>query len=246
MANMLENYLSTEAIAGYSLVATTGDAGVLEDVLFDDRDGGVRYFVFRMSRWLPSDLLLLDPEEMGTIDHDARQFSVPMTVEELEARPPISTDPPVSRQKEAEVGPAMAHGYWSLLVTGDSSPDTDNDGNGSNSNPHLRSAREIKGYVLESREGETGRIADLLFDQSGWCVKYLVVDVGVLMDKYQVLLGMDDVEAINWAKRSVSTSLLKSRIENGPAFDRDGQTASEKPREVYDQFVALFEKKGAD
>ena len=234
-----EKYTSMRAILGYVLVARNGASGVLEDVLFSDRNGAVRHVVFDRSRWLPKHYLLLDPDDLGPVDPIERNFPVLLTDEEFEARPQMQLDPPVSKQNESHSGIEEGKGFWSLLVARKHRFENLDDKT-EIYDPHLRSAREIIGYDLRARDGEAGTLTDVLFDQTNWAVRYLVVAAGTILDRRQVLLRVDDIDEVSWEARSVHTPLLMKRIANLPVFDRASQTSSPRPQGVHDQFAVIL------
>ncbi len=42
----------------------------------------------------------------------------------------------------------------------------------------LRSMKDLHGFAIHASDGDIGRVADCLFDDDRWAVRYLVVDTG--------------------------------------------------------------------
>jgi hypothetical protein len=42
----------------------------------------------------------------------------------------------------------------------------------------LIKAKTLKGYKLDSKDGEVGKVKDFYFDDKHWTIRYLVADTG--------------------------------------------------------------------
>ena len=81
----------------------------------------------------------------------------------------------------------------------------------------LGSAAELRGYQLEAGEGPIGRVRDLFFDETSWEIKYLEVDTGGWLSGRRLLLSPACCGAPDRQRRSITTTLSRSRIESGQA-----------------------------
>jgi PRC-barrel domain len=100
---------STNDLRGYTLRATDGEIGKVDDFLFDDEQWTVRYMVANTGGWLTGRLVLISPIVLGNADWEAKTLAVALTRAQIEQSPDIATDQPVSRQREAEL--AQYYGY---------------------------------------------------------------------------------------------------------------------------------------
>src|SRR5919197_246787 len=100
---------STNDLRGYTLRATDGEIGSVDDFLFDDEQWTIRYMVANTGGWLTGRLVLISPIVLGNPDWEAKTLAVALTRKQVEQSPDIATDQPVSRQREAEL--AQYYGY---------------------------------------------------------------------------------------------------------------------------------------
>jgi hypothetical protein len=54
----------------------------------------------------------------------------------------------------------------------------------------LWNASAINGYAIESSNGRLGTVSDLLFEDAGWAIRWLVVDTGNWLPGRKVLLPL--------------------------------------------------------
>lgn len=87
--------------------------------------------------------------------------------------------------------------------------------------PLLRSAQQIRNAGIHALDGDIGEVHDILFDDSTWEIRYLVVDTSrwllgrkVLIPPEVVLPGNDDDE-------SIRLNLTKEQIKNSPDIETD-------------------------
>jgi uncharacterized protein YrrD len=87
----------------------------------------------------------------------------------------------------------------------------------------LNQAKTLKGYKLNSRDGELGSIKEFYFDDRHWTIRYLVADTGNWLTGKQVLLSPYALGAVNAEKKDIVVDLTKKQIEGSPSL------ASDKP-----------------
>jgi len=51
----------------------------------------------------------------------------------------------------------------------------------------LRSVKEVKGYMIQAKDGKIGRCKDFLFDDEIWTIRYMVADTGTWLPGKKVL-----------------------------------------------------------
>ena len=104
---------STRDLIGYTIHATDGEIGKVNDIYFDDHTWAVRYLVVRAGRWLSARKVLISPVAAGKPDWRSRTLPVALTASQVCHSPDIDADKPVSRQHEAEVHYLTAWpAYW--------------------------------------------------------------------------------------------------------------------------------------
>jgi hypothetical protein len=90
-------------------------------------------------------------------------------------------------------------------------------------NGMLYKAKTIKGYKLNSLDGEIGRVKEFYFDDQHWTIRYLVADTGNWLPGRKVLISPYALVAINpdIYKQQIEIDLTKKQIENSPSLKSD-------------------------
>ncbi|MCA9875872.1 MAG: PRC-barrel domain-containing protein [Anaerolineales bacterium] len=109
---------SVKELRGYSIQATDGEIGKVDDVYFDDIPWVVRYLVVKTGGWLSGRKVLLSQVALQRPDAQARHLPVSLTKEEVKDSPDIDTDMPVYRQHEVELHDYYGWApYWGNLTS---------------------------------------------------------------------------------------------------------------------------------
>lgn len=82
----------------------------------------------------------------------------------------------------------------------------------------LRGVKHIHGLHLRATDGEIGHVADVLFDDRTWRVRYLIADTGHWLPGRQVLISPQAVTGVDGA---VSVDLTRAQVEAAPAAESD-------------------------
>ena len=94
-------------LKGFTVGATDGDIGTVEEVYFDDTSFTVRHLVVDTGGWLSGRKVLISPMALRDIDWGGKRINATLTKAQVEKSPAIHTDRPVSRQHEIEY-----YGYY--------------------------------------------------------------------------------------------------------------------------------------
>lgn len=87
--------------------------------------------------------------------------------------------------------------------------------------PHLRSARELKGYGIAARDADIGHVEDLLIDEENWAIRYLAVDTGKWLPGRKVLVPPQWIERISYPDSQVHVDLTRDQIKLAPEWNPD-------------------------
>jgi uncharacterized protein YrrD len=104
---------SMREVAGYTIGATDGDIGTVEDLLIDSGDWNLRYVVVDTGKWLAGKKVLVSPQWASEIDWADRTIYV--TVDKAKVRNAPEYDPsiPLDRRTEERVyGHYGMRAYW--------------------------------------------------------------------------------------------------------------------------------------
>jgi hypothetical protein len=238
---------SMKELEGYTIRATDGDIGRVNDFYFEDDGWVVRYLIVEAGHWLSSRKVLISPIAIGTPDRTKSVLPVLITREQVKSSPDIDTDKPVSRQQE--IGYYGHYGYpyywggagiWGMgaypgmMLSDGGYGETDSEylaqrakqarmtyeaASHENDDPHLRSGNAVMNYRIEASDGSIGHVKGLLFDEETWAIRYLIVDTSNWWLGHQVLIAPQWIQNVSWADRTVSVNLTRQAVKDAPPYD---------------------------
>jgi sporulation protein YlmC with PRC-barrel domain len=234
---------SIRDVQGYSIHATDGDIGKVDEFYFDDDSWTIRYLVVQTGTWLSDRRVLISPISVGRADWHNRRIALLLTQDQLRNSPDIDTAKPISRQHEAELnnyygwqyyywmGPDLWGGglipgdLWGGLppanLTGEmgGAKKSESAEAADTRDTHLRSTKEVIGYHIQAEDGEIGHVQDFLFDDETWRIQHMVVDTSDWWFGKQVIISPTSIERVEWAERQVVVDLKREVIRSSPEFD---------------------------
>jgi hypothetical protein len=85
----------------------------------------------------------------------------------------------------------------------------------------LNKVKTLKGYKLESLDGDIGSVKEFYFDDQHWAIRYLVADAGNWLTGRQVLISPYALGFVSEGQQSISINLTKKQIEESPSLATD-------------------------
>jgi hypothetical protein len=85
----------------------------------------------------------------------------------------------------------------------------------------LNKIKTLKGYKLDSLDGEIGKVKEFYFDDTYWTIRYLVADTGNWLSGRKVLISPYALRAVNKEEQNIAINLTKKQIEDSPPLDSD-------------------------
>jgi len=85
----------------------------------------------------------------------------------------------------------------------------------------LIKVKTFKGYKLDSKDGEVGKVKEFYFDDNYWAIRYLVADTGNWLAGQQVLISPYVLTSVNTVSESINIDLNKKQIEDSPSLQSD-------------------------
>ena len=85
----------------------------------------------------------------------------------------------------------------------------------------LSKAKTLKGYKLNSNDGEIGKVKEFYFDDRHWAIRYLVADTGNWLTGRQVLISPYALVATIREEQHITIDLTKKQIEDSPSLNSD-------------------------
>jgi len=99
----------------------------------------------------------------------------------------------------------------------------------------LNKAKTLKGYKLNSLEGEIGKVKEFYFDDKHWTIRYLVADTGSWLHDRQVLISPYAMVAVNREEENIDINLTKNQIEGSQSVESD-KPVSRQFEETYNGY----------
>jgi hypothetical protein len=100
----------------------------------------------------------------------------------------------------------------------------------------LWDASAINGYAIEASDGRLGTVSDLLFEDVGWIVRWLVVDTGNWLPGRKVLLPLSALGHPDRALRHFPIKLTMQQVKDSPDVDMDLPVSRQIEAQVHDYF----------
>lgn len=218
------------AFKDYTIEAPDGNVGHISDILFEDDNWNLRWFVVNTGSWLFGRRLLLHPTTLGKPDIRQGAFPVMRTRAEIEASPDLSSDLPVSGQMKQNLDVNYAYGsiwddgfynsYNFGLSNGGMSTTSSSrqDGMMQAGDPRLRSINQVFGYSIHALDGDIGHLDDFLVDDETWKIEYAVVDTKNWGSGKHVLVPATEIKSFDWGERDVRIDRTRYSIKSAPSW----------------------------
>ena len=223
----------------FTIGASDGDVGTVEDVYFDDISWTVRYLVVDTGTWLSGRKVLVSPAAIREVDGAGDRLITALTRGQIESSPSIDTAKPVSRQQETELLTYYGHApYWAgpyrwgastiaypLVppLAGAPPPSrTDEEmaaRERASRDEHLRSAHAVRGYGIRATDGELGHVEDYLIAEQEWAIRYLIVDPRSWWPGPHVIVGIDWIRGVSWEDTTVEVDVTREAVRNAPRYE---------------------------
>ena len=100
----------------------------------------------------------------------------------------------------------------------------------------LRSLKDLEGYSVHATDGEAGSVANVLFDDERWGVRYLVVETGRFLDERRVLISPVAFREVEWSSRRFHLALTVDKVRNSPSVDVDKPVSRQHERDYHQYY----------
>ncbi|MEJ6981264.1 PRC-barrel domain-containing protein [Pedobacter sp. P351] len=234
------------SLIGFTIWATDGEIGRVKNFYFDDETWKIRYLIVKTGSWLFGRKVLVSPVALKTPFWDAESFPVNLSKDQVRNSPDIDTEKPVSRQQEQDLHHHYSWPYddnsrLASISTGtiggvippsmpsknkiseevrneDDFSDQETSVAVTNSDPHLRSFKEVVGYKIFTSEHKIGRVDDFLMDND-WSIPYMVIETGKWHPGKRIVTSTGKVQRIEWKDSSVFINEKLDSLKNSLEYD---------------------------
>jgi len=100
----------------------------------------------------------------------------------------------------------------------------------------LRSLKILDGYNILARDGELGKVEDILFDDSSWSVRYLVINTEGWLSGRRLLLSSGAVKHPDWASQKIPVELTRKQVEKSPPLEEDAPVSRQYEESLFEYF----------
>jgi hypothetical protein len=225
---------SMKDLEGYSIGATDGAIGTVQDFYFDDEAWVIRYLVVETGDQRKDRTVLISPIAILEPDWSKKLFPVSMTQHQVMASPDIDTKKPVSRQQEMGYLGYYGYGnYWGggglwgagfypdILQGGLALQPAAGSGSAAHAHDdhHLRSGNAVMRYYVHASDGDIGHVQGFLIDEKSWAIRYIIVNTSNWWLGHQVLISPEWIDDVSWAESMVSIGLTRESVKMSPVYD---------------------------
>lgn len=224
-----------KSLSGFTIGATDGEIGKVDEFYFDDQTWTIRYLVVKTGGWLSGRMVLLSPLSLLQPDWENKLFPVNLTRQQVKDSPDIDTEKTVSRQHEVELYEHYSWPYYGITGAGfyggmgmagmvDSripfeeviaGQHVENE----HMDPHLRGTDEVRGYHIHATDGKIGEVEDFIINSESWKIDYLIVDTGNWFPGKKVVLSPEWIMQVRWEDAAVYVNLPVDAVKHSPEYN---------------------------
>jgi len=210
--------------------------GSVGDILVDEQNWGIRYFMAITTGFFNRDKVLLSPfllREPETPCPEGSLFTV-LTKGQVESSPPLDVDAPISRKYELELARHFEYSRARsnldvfYLSEGPTLAVSDPDENALHEErmeeiqeAHLRSVEAMLGYraFAGPDNREIGTVVDFVVETQTWAIRYVVIKSSSRESGSSIALSTDWVTDISWEVDCIEFDGLPfERVAAAPEF----------------------------
>lgn len=100
----------------------------------------------------------------------------------------------------------------------------------------LIKSKALKGYKLQSLDGEIGKVEQFYFDDHHWTIRYMIANTGGWLMDWQVLISPYSLMSVNYEERFISINLTKKKIEESPLLESDKPVSMQYEEQYYQYY----------
>jgi sporulation protein YlmC with PRC-barrel domain len=197
-------------LIGSQVKTRDSTVGKIKNILFNDENWSIEYFVIGKHKWLPFGKVLVKPVTVKCSNGQAKVITE-MTRTEFENCPSSSEYLPVAEQKALEK--QIERMGLNKTPAGQNTQNQEQQAvSGTKKDPHLRSIKEIVGYKIQATDGLIGIVNDFVLNPESWRVEGIVVKDGCEDIKDNELIPPDMIDKIIWNKHEVTLNISKNKM----------------------------------
>ena len=223
---------SLKDLERYTVSATDGDIGIVDNFLLDDERWIVRYLVVETGGVFDGRRVLISPISFREAEWSTHRFHLALTMDKVKNSPSVDVDKPVSRQHEMDYHHYYGYPYYwgasglwgmgaypALLAAGKWDKARAGHSAKASGDVHMRGAKAVHGYHIQGSDEAIGHVEDFIVDDETWEVRYLVVDTSNWWLGKKVLVAPRWANRVSWEEENVYVDMTRQAIKNSPEWD---------------------------
>jgi hypothetical protein len=97
-------------------------------------------------------------------------------------------------------------------------------------------AAAFKGYAIKAQDGKIGVVADFLFDDRSWKLRWLVIDTGSWLSARKVLVHPSAIVKSDYDREELAVALTMTQVEESPDISADAPVSRQMELSLYDYY----------
>lgn len=203
---------SLKNICSYKIRTENGDIGHVEDFYFDIKSWTTRYLVAHCGNWVMGRRkVLIAPEYFDHTDQTEGRLYLNLTQEQVEVRPTIETQTPISKQHLSNKiftpgSPEYRDKAEEVLAGRMMNPEDE----------YLYSFNDTEGLTIEALDGGVGHMADFMVNDETWDIILLVVNTRNWLPSNFVMITTDRIQRFDWPTRRIYLNITCQEVKDSP------------------------------
>lgn len=100
----------------------------------------------------------------------------------------------------------------------------------------LSSVKSLQDYTIHASDGEIGQVANVLFDDVQWTVRYLIINAGNWLFSRHVVISPVSVTELSGQEQAIKVKLTRQQVELSPSVDTNLPMTRDKEIELADHY----------
>jgi hypothetical protein len=97
-------------------------------------------------------------------------------------------------------------------------------------------ASALTGFAVEASDGRIGKVADMLFDDRSWKIRWLVVDTGGWWTGHKVLIHPSAIGPVDFGREEVAVKLTIAQVKASPDILEDEPVSQHLQESLYSHY----------
>ena len=227
-------------MAGFSVHADNGEeAGRMVDLLVDSKKWLVQYLAIENGTWPSHHDFLVPSSAINAAGISTISLNVPLEQALFSPFLPGTAPEIVRTSEEMHEEDDISGLHTDTTGDGDHGSEARDGVSASARGNIILSCKNMLGFRLNTRDGESGSFDDFLVEDEEWVVRYGVIDTGSRFPSVNILLSTGWFSRVDRRSETIFIDLPKSAFAHAPEYDKDATL----DREYEQRLFAYYDRK---